>query len=580
MKKVLLLCSLFIYTVSSAQYLNFSWARGFGAPNTIGNAGVTGINIATDATGNIYLAGTFQDTVDFDPSPSTYFLSSAAQYDVFVMKLDVNGNMIWTKPIAGMEIEGPVGINIDASGNVYVLGVFKAMTDFNPDPVATFNLTPYGLEDIFLLKLNASGDFVWAEQFGGTSSDRPTSLAIDQNNNLLIGGYFEGTADFDPSASSLNLTSNGGSDGVIVKVNAAGTLQWAHNFGSTQMDYLVSLKADATGNILSTGSFLGTVDFDPGAASTSLTVPANTYGTFIMKSDTAGNLTWVKAFMPEPFAHVSSSTIALDNFGNIFISGYFDHTIDFNTSPGVVDTVSSYLSTQDVFVARLNPSGNFFWVKTLGNSDNDYSGAVATDNNGNCYFKGSFGGQIDIDPSPTGTYSITTGGGVGTRAEYILSLNAAGTFMWGRKIAGFSAGYRGPTIHLDNQNRFYTTGQFSGTTDFDPDAGVANLSCTPGTGGGFLTQFTQGTVGINEYSAPAGFRLYPNPAHDIVRLEAAEGFDAAELVLNDVNGKMVMTMILQDGLSADIDIRNLAAGFYSLQVFNKGKTEVFKLIVE
>ena len=105
--------SLFFFTflwvnTLQAQQLNFSWANAMGAPNTIGSASAVGISIAHDNFGNVFLAGTFQDTIDFDPGPGTTWVASTGAYDIFIAKFNIQGNLIWIKSFAGTSTEGPV----------------------------------------------------------------------------------------------------------------------------------------------------------------------------------------------------------------------------------------------------------------------------------------------------------------------------------------------------------------------------------------------------------------------------------------------------------------------------------------
>ena len=148
--------SLFFFTflwvnTLQAQQLNFSWANAMGAPNTIGSASAVGISIAHDNFGNVFLAGTFQDTIDFDPGPGTTWVASTGAYDIFIAKFNIQGNLIWIKSFAGTSTEGPVGLVVDNSGNPILLGQFQQTIDANPDPNLSNSLTSYGIEDMFLV---------------------------------------------------------------------------------------------------------------------------------------------------------------------------------------------------------------------------------------------------------------------------------------------------------------------------------------------------------------------------------------------------------------------------------------------
>ena len=133
----------------------------------------------------------------------------------------------------------------------------------------------------------------FAGQFGGTSNDYGNSIAVDASGNIYTTGYFAGTVDFDPSAGTYNLTSAGGNDIFISKLDASGNFVWAKQLGGTNDEKGNSIVVDASGNIYTTGNFAGTVDFDPGAGTFGLASTGN-YDIFISKLDASGYFVWAK----------------------------------------------------------------------------------------------------------------------------------------------------------------------------------------------------------------------------------------------------------------------------------------------
>src|SRR5258705_4310265 len=131
----------------------------------------------------------------------------------------------WAKQLGGIANDEGYSIAVDASGNVYTTGYFTGTVDFDPGP-GTTNLTAIGLEDAFVLKMNAVGNIVWAKQFGGSSSDFGRSIAVDASGNVYTTGGFNGTVDFDPGPAIVNLSSAGGWDIFISKLNASGNFVW------------------------------------------------------------------------------------------------------------------------------------------------------------------------------------------------------------------------------------------------------------------------------------------------------------------------------------------------------------------
>jgi len=169
--------------------------------------------VALDSSGNIYSTGNFQGGVgDFDPGAAVYNLTpTGSTADVFISKLNSSGEFIWAKKVGGLVgNEGARSIYVDSSNNVYVTGIFYGTVDFDPG-VGVFNLSATGFnQDIFILKLDSNGDFVWAKKLGGSSNEDAYSVTADSSGNVYTTGRFLdiGDMDFDPGAGAYNLTSN------------------------------------------------------------------------------------------------------------------------------------------------------------------------------------------------------------------------------------------------------------------------------------------------------------------------------------------------------------------------------------
>jgi len=252
---------------------NFIWAKEIDGYYGQGNT------ITKDAAGNLYVCGTYDQTVDLDPGPGVYSVTTAGSADGFVIKLDPAGDFIWGRSFGGPGSQTCEAVKTDAAGNVYIAGYFPLTADFDPG-AGVFNITAVGSSDAYLLKLDASGSFVWAKAFVGSAADNANDLDVDALGNVYVTGLFQATADFDPGPAVYNLTSLGSNDIYIVKLDAAGNFGWAVRFGGATLDAGLSLFAASTGNIYATGFFNGVVDFDPGPGITTLNY--STGATFII----------------------------------------------------------------------------------------------------------------------------------------------------------------------------------------------------------------------------------------------------------------------------------------------------------
>ena len=335
---------IFVSKLDSAG--NFVWAKRMG-----GTSFEEGNAIAVDAAGNVYTTGDFYSTADFDPGAGAFNLTSAGASDIFVSKLDRAGNFVWAKRMGGTAIDKDEGnaIAVDAAGNVYTTGDFYSAVDFDPG-AGVFNLTSAGQSDIFVSKLDSSGNFVWAKRMGGTSSDFGDAIAIDDAGNVYTTGSFRGTVDFDPGAVWFNLTSAGIRNIFVSKLDDSGNFVWAKRMGGTGEDGGNAIAVDAAGNVYTTGDFEGTADFDPGAGVFNLT-SAGIRNIFVSKLDSAGNFVWAKRMGGTDYD--KGNAIAVDAAGNVYTTGNFYSTADFDPGAGAFNLTSA--GNWDIFVSKLSP---------------------------------------------------------------------------------------------------------------------------------------------------------------------------------------------------------------------------------
>ena len=235
----------------------------------------------------------------------------------------------------------------------------------------------------------------WAKSMGGGSGDYGNSIAVSKSGSIYCAGSFQGTVDFDPSPTkTFNLTSAGTNNVFITKLDAAGNLAWAKALTGTSSDYAYAIAVDKQGNVYTAGTFFGTVDFDPGTG-TSYASSMGGEDIFISKLDSSGNFLWVKNMGGS--SDDKALSIAIDKSGNVYTTGSFNGSVNFDPSSG-----SGYLSASggaDVFVLKLDPSGNFVWANKMGGGSDDYGVAVAVDTFNNVYTSGYFWGTANFDPS-------------------------------------------------------------------------------------------------------------------------------------------------------------------------------------
>ncbi len=458
MKKITLLFIVLFSSISLvAQDTHLRWAKQFAGTSNLRYG--RGVDIETDADGNVYTVGIFTGTVDFDPGPGVFNLTPIST-DVYISKLDAAGNFLWAKQITGSFGTLTRSFTLDKDGNIYVTGTFQATVDFDLGP-GTFNMTANGFADLFILKLTANGDFIWAKQIGESSATAEIfSVITDSFGNVYFdGGFRSGSLDFDPGPGTFILSSSTLTtyDAFICKLNPVGDFVWARSVGGSEQDIAAGLHLDKLGNIYVGGFFRTIVDFDPGPGVFNLTCNGLD-DIFILKLDAAGNFIWARSVGGTSIDDITK--IVTDDAGNIYATGFFKTTVDFDPGPAIFN-----LSTAGdaVFVLKLDASGNFVWAKKMGGFFlNNMGTDIVLDKLGNVYTTGSFLGPADFDPGP-GTFILNSM----FSDLFISKLDKNGIFVWAKSAGGASTQDWGNAITVDNNLNVYTTGQFGSTVDFD-----------------------------------------------------------------------------------------------------------------
>ncbi|MBA2610375.1 MAG: T9SS type A sorting domain-containing protein [Bacteroidetes bacterium] len=396
---------------------NLLWNKTFGSKSADGGK----VLLELDAAGNIYLAGNFSDTIDFDPSPATANLianMASGSNRVFFAKYDNNANYIWAKAIDGYNNTGSDatanGIGVDASGNVYLAGQFQGVTDFDPSTNNIFQVSQAGYRDVFFAKYDATGNYVWAKKVGGyLYDDYGEGLKLDQTGNLILVGEFTSTCDFDPSPATATIASSGsgGASGFMAKYDPSGNYIWAKAIaGPSAFNNILSVALNSNDEIFITGVFSGTCDFDPSTAVANLYCNGGYYDIFIARYDAAGNYIWAKSISGPGIDQ--SYALCLDGNQNVYVTGYCTGTLDFDPSAATVN-ISTNAGTQDIFIAEYDQSGNYLFANTIGGAFNIEAGtAIAADPNNNVIFTGGFRGTADFDLGPSVNNLVSLADGV------------------------------------------------------------------------------------------------------------------------------------------------------------------------
>lgn len=549
MKRYLFIALLISFSLTNAQSLEWAKALGGGLINV-------GYGVTVDNYGNVYTTGSFMYTVDFDPGPGVFNVTANSSQDIFITKLDVNGNFVWAKTMGGIGKGSNAGVSIalDNLGNVYTTGYFSDTTDFDPG-AGTFNLTALGEFDIFISKLDSSGNFLWARAIGNKTMNQPRNMFVDKN-NVYITGTFTDTIDFDPGLGTTNLTSAGESDAFILKLDTSGNYIWVRSVGGVNPESSTDIVADATGNIYTTGYFRGIVDFNPDTSAVNNLTSSGLYNVFILKLDSSGNYVWAKTVGGT--ANDFGSSITLDTLENICILGSFEGVCDLDPGIGVANFTSS---STGMFMLKLDTLGNYLWAKSITNIIAPT--ALQTDVRNNWYITGYYQGTSDFDPSNGINYLSSRG----MHDIFILKLDDSGNYKWAISLGGTSYD-RGLTLAVDTSSNVYVSGYYQGIVDFDPSVGVFNLPSAYVNA--FTCKINSTTLSSVQYEIMnTSVHLYPNPTDGTFQLNTTENLIGATLQIHNVLGQMVLEQVLTENNPTIHFEAN--KGMYLVKVVNNDK---------
>ncbi len=323
------------------------------------------------------------------------------------------------------------------------------------------------------------GDFLWAQSIGDISADRVVGEGVitDDAGNIYSVGILRGSADFDPGPGVFNLSAPNG-HAFVQKVDSDGNFIWAKIIEGTNMYGFYDIGVDDAGNVHVSGTFLNSGDFDPGPGVFTLTANGN-YDAFILKLDVNGDFLWAKSIggtYPE-----SCNSHVIDHAGNVYLTGRYFASVDFDPGPGVYNLTAS--TNGYAYVLKLDSNGDFVWAKSMeGSASSTVIGKdIKIDGPGNAYIVGDFDGTVDFDPG-VGVVNLISNG---DSEIFIQKLDVDGNLVWVKAIGG-SGGDQGSSIALDASTNVIISGQFQHQVDFDPGPNDFMLDTSPSNYGGYV----------------------------------------------------------------------------------------------
>lgn len=516
--------------------------------------------LAVDELENVYITGTFEEVVDFDPGAGDMSVADfPSRPDMFLQKVNSNGELIWIKTFTGWGDAEPADITIDKNGNLYILGALNGETDFDPGD-AVFNVESENVNDGFVLKLTSDGEFLWVKMFNGYDNMSTYSICVAHDFIYTVGA-FKGTFDFDPGEDVYDLSAVDHFDPFIHKMTIDGDFIWAKTYGDEV--HCFDIDVDREKNVYVVGGFRGLVDFNLAADEVSELNCDNILDVYVLKLDEFGDFLWAKS-MPGD-GNDAAKAVLVDNTDEIFISGNFFDDIDFDMGDG--EEIVESLGNWDGFIEKIDGEGNMIWVYPYGGTGKQYSEDLATDNQGNVYTVGSYNGGFDIDIGPE-EYFL---GATGPSNVYYLALDGdLGTFNWAARIAGVCNASDSWSIDISDNNQIYSTGYFDGYMEFDEEHGISPIYGIDDKEI-FVLKFGS-NVSINEIPMDA-FEIYPTVVEDYISIntETIYTFDLLSL-----NGQTILHG--SGNGNKQISLAHLGSGVYLLRLVAGEQSTTVKIV--
>jgi hypothetical protein len=584
-------------------------------------------DIEVDANGDVIITGSFRQTVDFDPGPGTFNLTanggSGGGTDIFIAKYSSGGNLIYAIGLGGYLDDASNNVTLDNSGDIIITGYFQDSVDFDPSTASSNTLLSDGGGDVFFMKLDANGTFIWVKQLGGPGNDFPGFVSTGKENQILIGGTFQQSIDLDPGSPNYNINSAGQGDVFCGMYQSNGDWIWGFGLEGSDADQGYQGLIDMDGNVFLTGGTFGEVDLDPGPGVYSPLLTTG-FGSFLGKYGAGGEFVFGFYFSEQEFT--ASRSLRTDQFGQLYVLGVFTNTIDLDPGQGVAQLTAIQ---EDMFLAKYDLKGNLRWAHSIRGQGSDNGSGIDISPRGEIIIVGYTDELTDFNIG-TGTDTVPWNGyrqafvarydqcisvypdsqSICPNESYVLggqTLTAAGSYVetvslpggcdsivtlnlsvtpvdTGVSLQGFDlvstavgATYEWIDCNANQVIAGATLGTFTPTAPGDYAVIVTENGCSDTSACLTIT-----TVDRLDAVEDGLVRIYPNPVNVILHLEFPSPVKLRAIRIFDLTGRMIKSFAgpgLQSAFS--IVMPDVTPGVYLLAVdFADGRTRMIRVLVE
>jgi len=536
MKNNIIILYIFLICTNVSFAQSWIWAKNVMCYNPYSCS--RGMSIVNDNFGHCYIAGYFNDSINFGFT----MLSSNGSEDILLIKYDTSGNFKWVKKAGGSSNDAAIGIGVDNLGNVYISGYFQDSTIFD-----SLTLYSYGSADSFLAKYDSLGNVLWVRQIGDSGFDGSYSLFVDNFGNSYCSGIFNNTIQIGTST----FTSMGGNDIFIAKYDCNGNALWAKQIGSfDSWEVIQGTTVDNNGNIIITGRFSNILIID-----TDTLIAEGYLDLFLIKYDNNGNLIWTKRSGgggQDVYNETLGYGVSNDYFNNIYLTGSYSGISNFDSL-----TINS-TNMEDVFVAKYNSNGHLIWLKTAAGSYQEFGFGIVADSIGNTFVTGESNGTINF-----GSGDLI---GVGWSDIFICKYDSNGNSLWAINACGYQ-GESSMGISIDKNDNCYITGKLE-----DAPVTFGSILLTGNGWNLFVAKANKNDYNIiNENTSNCNLIPSPNPFHNFTTLTISSkiNLNNSNFVLYNSIGKEVLQIHNIQNNQIILKRENLLNGIYFYQLQNK-----------
>jgi hypothetical protein len=489
-----------------------------------------GLNVTTDSNGDAIITGIFQSpTITF----GTYTLTNSGSYDIYIVKYNINGNVLWAKSIPGA---WGYSLSTDESNNIFVCGSFSKPSII----VGSYTLTNSGGPDVLLVKYDSNGNVIWAKSAGTTTSEVAYSVCTDIYGNVFITGSFNATA---IQFGTYTLNNSGPYNLFLTKYDSNGNVVWSKSANSSSGSQGNSLSTDTLGNIYLTGYFIG-------ASAILGTYTLSPSGTLLIKYDASGNVIWAKSSIDG-----TGNSVSVNEKSEVFVTGnYTGSTITFGTNTLINK------GNQNVFLVKYDSNGNVVWAKGSGGPGGpygDYGWSVSSYGSDVLITGGIGGASFTI-----GTYTLTPPPSLDNM--YLAQYDSQGNLIYATALA--SGGDDQNAVRVDKSCNAYITGDFGGNPFV---IGTNSLTSTGGENI-FLAKFNFQcqSIGIKESLINTSLVIYPNPTSSSFTVKIEYEINNGKILLINSLGQKIHEQKIIQGEN-NVITNGLASGLYNCILLEK-----------